>query len=75
MKPFYKIVMVEGRKMQMELHVDTGAAVSLISYTNYKEKLSHLPLKKAETQLKTYIREVIMQVAVKVEEKIMPCHY
>ena len=56
--------------MQMEL--DTGAAVSLISYNNYLEKLSHLPLRKAVTQLKTYTGEVIMpkgQVAVKVQGK------
>ena len=70
-KPFYKTVVVEGQKMKMEL--DTGAAaVSLISYNNYLEKLSHLPLRKAVTQLKTYTGEVIMpkgQVAVKVEGK------
>ena len=38
---------------------------------NYREKLSHLPVKKAETQLRTYTREVITpkgQVAVQVEE-------
>ena len=69
-KPFYKTVVVEGQKMKMEL--DTGAAVSLISYNNYLEKLSHLPLRKAVTQLKTYTGEVIMpkgQVAVKVQGK------
>ena len=68
-KPFYKIIMVEGQKMQMEL--DIGAAVSLISYKKYREKLSHPPLKKAETQLRMYTGEVITpkgQVAVKVEE-------
>ena len=69
-KPFYKTVVVEGQKMKMEL--DTGAAVSLISYNNYLEKLSHLPLRKAVTQLKTYTGKVIMpkgQVAVKVQGK------
>ena len=44
----------------MKMELDTSAAVSLISYNNYLEKLSHLPLRKAVTQLKTYNGEVIM---------------
>ena len=59
-QPFYKIVVVEGRKIRIEL--DTSTAVS---YNDYK-------LKKAKTQLKTYTGVVIMpkeQVGVQVEGK------
>ncbi len=46
---------IEGLVINMEL--DTGAAVSLISMDMYKGKLAHLRLQKTEVVLKTYTGE------------------
>uniref|UniRef100_A0A452HWT6 CCHC-type domain-containing protein n=1 Tax=Gopherus agassizii TaxID=38772 RepID=A0A452HWT6_9SAUR len=49
--------LLDGKPIRMEL--DTGAAVSLVSETVYKEKLQHLPLKATKTVLKTYTGEAV----------------
>uniref|UniRef100_A0A452HI29 ribonuclease H n=1 Tax=Gopherus agassizii TaxID=38772 RepID=A0A452HI29_9SAUR len=41
------------------MELDTGAAISLVSETVYKEKLQHLPLKATKTVLKTYTGEAV----------------
>uniref|UniRef100_A0A8C6KTL9 CCHC-type domain-containing protein n=1 Tax=Nothobranchius furzeri TaxID=105023 RepID=A0A8C6KTL9_NOTFU len=46
---------VNGKKMEMEL--DTGAAVSLIPWEQYKSRLSQLPLQPTDIMLKTYTGE------------------
>ncbi|XP_025758532.1 uncharacterized protein K02A2.6-like [Oreochromis niloticus] len=46
---------VNGKKMEMEL--DTGAAVSLIPWEQYKSMLSQLPLQPTDIMLKTYTGE------------------
>lgn len=46
---------VNGKKMEMEL--DTGAAVSLIPWEQYKNTLSQLPLQPTDIMLKTYTGE------------------
>ncbi|XP_039629428.1 uncharacterized protein LOC120541637 [Polypterus senegalus] len=43
---------IEGTEVEMEL--DTGAAVSLISIKLYKKLLSHVPLETTDVVLKTY---------------------
>lgn len=64
--------LLEGRPVRME--VDTGAAVSLVSYAVYKEKLQHLPLQKTSLTLKTYTGESVatkgvVHVTVKVKNQ------
>ncbi|KAJ8375572.1 hypothetical protein SKAU_G00061520 [Synaphobranchus kaupii] len=51
---------VEGQNIEMEL--DTGAAVSLISEGLYNKKFSHNCLRHTHTLLKTYTGEVISPV-------------
>ena len=67
-KPMYVEVIMEGQPIKMELN--TGAAVSIMSYTMYKEKLAHIQLQKSTINLKTYtgqrvrsIGEITVQVA------------
>ena len=48
---------IEGKLLEMEL--DTGAAVSLISKDMYNKHLSHLPLCPTDIILKTYTGEMI----------------
>ena len=48
---------IEGKTIQMEL--DTGAAVSLISKELYDMQLCHVPLRQTNTILKTYTGELI----------------
>ncbi|KAI2647716.1 hypothetical protein H4Q32_024734 [Labeo rohita] len=50
-------VKLDGKCMDMQL--DTGAAVSLMSELSYREFLSHLPLSKTSMQLITYSGERI----------------
>lgn len=55
-------VALEGQEMSM--HLDTGAAVSLLSEVGYRKALSHLPLKRTKLQLTTYSGEPIPVVGV-----------
>lgn len=48
---------VSGVKLQMEL--DTGSALSVISETDYNKLFSHLPLQKTSVMLKTYTGEKV----------------
>ena len=48
---------INNQPLQME--VDTGAAVSLISQRTYQEYLSQIPLEKSDILLKTYTREQV----------------
>ncbi|XP_012826093.1 uncharacterized protein K02A2.6-like [Xenopus tropicalis] len=48
---------IEGLRVEME--VDTGAAVSIISGELYRDKLSHIRLRHTNVVLKTYTGEVI----------------
>lgn len=48
---------IEGLPIEME--VDTGAAVSIISSELYRDKLSHVRLRQTNVILKTYTGEVI----------------
>eukprot|EP00079_Xenopus_tropicalis_P016020 XP_004914327.1 PREDICTED: uncharacterized protein K02A2.6-like [Xenopus tropicalis] len=48
---------IEGLRVEME--VDTGAAVSIISGELYRDKLSHIRLRHTNIVLKTYTGEVI----------------
>lgn len=50
-------VALDGQEMSM--HLDTGAAISLLSEVSYRKALSHLPLKKTHLQLTTYSGETI----------------
>ena len=49
---------IEGKMIEMEL--DTGAAVSLISKEMYEAHFSELPLRPTQVMLKTYTGEVIL---------------
>ena len=67
-KPMYVQVIVEGQPIKMEL--DTGAAVSIMPYMMYKEKMAHIQLRKSTVNLKTYtgqrsrpLGEITVQVA------------
>eukprot|EP00731_Ephydatia_muelleri_P028204 Em0019g1077a len=67
-KPMYVQVIMEGQPIKMEL--DTGAALSIMPYTMYKEKMSHIQLQKSTVNLKTYtgqrvrpLGEITVQVA------------
>ena len=58
---------INNQPLQME--VDTGAAVSLISQRTYQEYLSQIPLEKSDILLKTYTGEqvpVLGKIKVKV---------
>lgn len=57
MKGIVVNVKLDGKCMDMQL--DTGAAVSLMSELSYKEFLSHLLLSKTSMQLITYSGERI----------------
>lgn len=48
---------IEGQSVDMEL--DTGAAVSLISSQLYKDKFAHIRLRKTDVLLKTYTGELL----------------
>ncbi|XP_048103582.1 uncharacterized protein K02A2.6-like isoform X1 [Alosa alosa] len=61
---------IEGSSIQMQL--DTGAAVTLVSEKTYKEALTHLPLRQCNLTLTTFTGDVIplmgqVNVAVKYE--------
>ncbi len=58
---------VEGKILEMEL--DTGAAVSLISRELYNAQLAHKPLCTTDVILKTYTGEVVSPVGV-IEVKV-----
>lgn len=49
--------LLEGQPTRME--IETGAAVSIVSDTVYKNALHHLPLKKSNVVLKTYTGEPV----------------
>ena len=53
---------VDGKPLKMEL--DTGSAVSIISFDLYQQKFNRLPLHKTGLSLKTYTGENIMPVGV-----------
>ena len=48
---------VQGRVIKMEL--DTGSAVSVLPYKQYKERFGHMKLAKSDMTLKTYTGEKI----------------
>ena len=48
---------INGRALNME--VDTGAAVSIISKTTYQKLFSEIPIKPASLRLRTYTSESI----------------
>ncbi|XP_037745958.1 uncharacterized protein LOC119565355 [Chelonia mydas] len=54
--------LLDGKPIRMEL--DTGAAVSLVSKTMYKEKQQHLPLKAMKTVLKMYTGEAVSVLSI-----------
>ena len=56
-KPLFVTVEVEGRPLKMEL--DTGAAVSLMPYSVYRNQYKDLLLKNTQIKLKTYTGERI----------------
>lgn len=65
---YWTTPLLEGNPVRME--IDTGAAVSLVSETVYKEHLHHLPIQRARVVLKTYTGETVAVkglVKVKVE--------
>ena len=49
---------IEGHEMDMEL--DTGAAVSLISLELYKARFAQIRLRKTDVALKTYTGELLL---------------
>ena len=51
-KPVVVSVSLEG--IDCEMHVDTGATVSLVSKAFYKERFPHVPLENTEIELKAY---------------------
>ena len=56
-KPIRVEVRINGKPLSME--VDTGAAVSLISYKRLKEVLPRISIKKTTVVLRTYTSEII----------------
>ena len=56
-KPIRVDVQINGKPLLME--VDTGAAVSLISYKKLKQVLPRIRIKKTTVVLRTYMSEVI----------------
>ena len=48
---------VQGRVIKMEL--DTGSAVSVLSYKQYKERFGQVKLAKSGITLKTYERDEV----------------
>lgn len=54
---YWETPLLEGKPVRME--IDTGAAVSLVSYAVYKETLQHLPLQPTSLKLKTYTGESV----------------
>lgn len=53
---------IEGKMIEMEL--DTGAAVSIISREKYDNVLQHIPLQPTDVILKTYTGEALAPVGV-----------
>lgn len=71
---------VNGKKMEMEL--DTGAAVSLIPWELYKQKLYKIPLQSTDIMLRTYTGEPLapegvikVQVALNKQNAVLPLHH
>ena len=56
-KPIRVEVQISGKPLSME--VDTGAAVSLISYKRLKQVLPRIKIRKTTVVLRTYTSEVI----------------
>ena len=65
--PFKVPIMVENQKLEME--VDTGAAVSILSSTDYNKHFLHIEMKSSPILLQTYTGE-----EVKVLGEIEVCH-
>ncbi|KAL4009353.1 hypothetical protein ACER0C_003205 [Sarotherodon galilaeus] len=66
---------IQGIELQMEL--DTGSALSLISYEDYRNKFPNLKLKHTSVKLKTYTGERITplgKLKVKVEYEKKKCN-
>ncbi|XP_030586939.1 uncharacterized protein K02A2.6-like [Archocentrus centrarchus] len=66
---------IQGVKLKMEL--DTGSALSLISYEDYRDKFPNLKLKHTSVKLKTYTGERITplgKLKVKVEYEKDKCN-
>ena len=56
-KPMFVEVIVNEQPLQMEL--DTGAAVSILPYEEYKKRFQKIPLQKTGSRLKTYTGELV----------------
>ena len=56
-KPVVVSVSLEG--VDCEMHVDTGATVSLVSKAFYKERFPRVPLENTHTELKAYVGHTI----------------
>ncbi|XP_072377423.1 uncharacterized protein [Diabrotica undecimpunctata] len=57
-RPICVPALLETVSTQMEL--DTGAGVSCLPYSFYKEKLGHVPLENTSLRLKTYSGEIVI---------------
>ena len=47
-------MLLEIEGMQLEFELDTGAAVSIVSYTDYCRYFGHIPLSKSSRALHVY---------------------
>ena len=56
-KPMMVSVMIETQPLEMEL--DSGADVSLISEQTYLQQFKHIPLQESKTSLRSYSGELI----------------
>lgn len=54
---YWETPLLDGKPVRME--IDTGAAVSIVSYAVYKETLQHLPLQPTSIKLKTCTGESV----------------
>ena len=71
------MLQVDGQDLEMEL--DTGAAVSIINFDVYETMFKHLPLQPVQRPLHTYTGtklevagEVLVNVCYKGQEKVLP---
>ena len=73
--PFKVPMIVENQKLVME--IDTGAAVSILSSTDYDKHFSHIAMKTSPIMLQTYTGEQVkvlgeIEVLVEGQEKKLP---
>ena len=73
-KPIIVPVVIEGVAIEMEL--DTGAAVTIVSYVDYLKYFCHIPLSTTTRQLHVYLGsplEVAGEITVKVKYNAQEC--